>query len=93
MLHWDSSDALAQIKVPVLVMSGEQDTTTLPVASDVMSERIPDDARLSVSTAAHLGPIERHEQYNDAVETFANARLRPQEQARNDARPAGRPPY
>lgn len=71
MLNWDASGVLDHITVPVLIVSGEQDTTTLPVASDHMSARIPRDVRVSVNPAAHMGPIEQHERYNTAVETFA----------------------
>ncbi|HYZ86311.1 MAG TPA: alpha/beta hydrolase [Bryobacteraceae bacterium] len=75
MMHWDASDVLDRITVPVLIVSGDQDTTTLPFASDHMSAKIPQNSRLSVSPAAHLGPIEQHERYNSAVETFALAQL------------------
>ncbi|HYO79770.1 MAG TPA: alpha/beta hydrolase, partial [Bryobacteraceae bacterium] len=86
MLHWDASDVLDRIPVPVLIVSGDQDTTTLPVASDHMSEKIPRDMRVSVSPAAHLGPIEQHERYNTAIETFAT-RLRGEGQASRQATP------
>ncbi len=52
MLHWDASDVLDRITVPVLIVSGDQDTTTLPVASDHMSAKIPRDSRLSVRRAS-----------------------------------------
>ena len=87
MLHWDASDVLDRITVPVLIVSGDQDTTTLPVASDHMSAKIPRDSRVSVSPAAHLGPIEQHERYNGAVETFALAHLRGERQASRTAGP------
>lgn len=82
MLHWDCSDALDRIGVPVLIVSGNQDITTLPFASDYMSAKIRNDSRLSVRPAAHLWPIEQHERYNTAVETFVSAQLRGTEQAR-----------
>jgi pimeloyl-ACP methyl ester carboxylesterase len=87
MLHWDASDVLERITVPVLIVSGDQDTTTLPAASDYMSARIPHNSRVSVNPAAHLGPIERHQQYNAAVETFALAQLRTEGQASRQAGP------
>jgi pimeloyl-ACP methyl ester carboxylesterase len=81
MLHWDASDVLDRITVPVLIVSGDQDTTTLPVASDHMSTKIPRDSRVSVSPAAHLGAIEQHERYNADIETFALAHLQGEGQA------------
>jgi pimeloyl-ACP methyl ester carboxylesterase len=71
MLHWDASDALPKIAVPVLIISGDQDTTTLPEASTHMQNQIPEAHRLSVSPAAHLGPVEQHERYNEAIRSFA----------------------
>ena len=87
MLHWDASDVLDHISIPVLIVSGDQDTTTLPVASDRMSAKIPHNSPVSVNPAAHLGPIEQHERYNAAVETFALARLRGEGQASRQAAP------
>jgi pimeloyl-ACP methyl ester carboxylesterase len=75
MLHWDATDALSRITVPVLIVSGDQDTTTLPSASDFMSANIPGASRKSVSPAAHLGPIEQNERYDAAIDTFALAHL------------------
>jgi pimeloyl-ACP methyl ester carboxylesterase len=71
MLHWDASSALPKVDVPVLIISGEQDTTTLPEASTYMQNRIPEAHRLNVNPAAHLGPIEQHERYNEAIRSFA----------------------
>lgn len=70
MLHWDATDVLPRIPVPVLIVSGEQDTTTLPSASDHMEQTIPTARRVSVSPAAHLGPIEQHQRYNAAIREF-----------------------
>ncbi|MBC8164539.1 MAG: alpha/beta hydrolase, partial [Bryobacteraceae bacterium] len=64
MLHWDASDALARVKVPVLIISGDQDTTTLPSASEHMARTMQSATRIGVSPAAHLGPIEQHERYS-----------------------------
>jgi pimeloyl-ACP methyl ester carboxylesterase len=74
MLHWDASDVLARVKVPTLIISGEQDITTLPVASDRMERDIPSARRLRVSPAAHMGPVEQHDRYAQALTSFANER-------------------
>jgi pimeloyl-ACP methyl ester carboxylesterase len=71
MLHWDGSDVLSKMSVPTLIMSGNEDVTTLPVASDRMEREIPKAQRIAVSGAAHLGPVERHELYAEAIKTFA----------------------
>ena len=82
MLHWDGGDALDRIGVPVLIVSRNQDITTLPFASDYMRAKICNDSPLSVSPAAHLLPIEQHERYNPAVEIFVSPQLRGTEPAR-----------
>lgn len=72
MLHWDGTDVLAKIAVPTLIISGEQDVTTLPLASDKMEKDIPSAKRLKVQGAAHLGPVEQHKVYADAIAEFAS---------------------
>ena len=72
MLHWDGSDVLPKITVPTLVISGNQDVTTLPSASDRMEHDIPKANRLAVQGAAHLGPVEQHKLYADAIADFAS---------------------
>jgi len=71
MLHWDASEVLPRISVPVLVVTGRQDTTTLPSASHKMAETIPGAQILEVDHAAHLGPVEQHQQYDAAIRDFA----------------------
>ncbi|MBC7927619.1 MAG: alpha/beta hydrolase [Bryobacteraceae bacterium] len=75
MMNWDATDVLSRIQVPVLIISGDQDTTTLPSASDRMAQEIPRNVRQSVNPAAHLGPIEQHERYNTAIGAFAASRF------------------
>lgn len=71
MLHWDATAVLSQIAVPVLIVTSEQDTTTLPSARDFMAMTIPGSKKLSISPAAHLGPIEQNTRYNEAIRDFA----------------------
>jgi pimeloyl-ACP methyl ester carboxylesterase len=70
MLQWDGSDVLKTISVPTLIVSGNEDVTTLPLASDRMERDIAMANRISVPGAAHLGPVEQHELYADAIRTF-----------------------
>lgn len=71
MLHWDRSQVLKTMSVPTLIVSGNEDVTTLPLASDRMERKIPHAQRTSVSSAAHLGPVERHDVHAEAIKTFA----------------------
>ncbi|MDB5730531.1 MAG: Lysophospholipase, alpha-beta hydrolase superfamily [Variovorax sp.] len=70
MLHWDGSDVLTKIRVPTLIISGDEDVTTLPSASDRMERDIPSSVRVAVSRAAHLGPVEQYARYADAIASF-----------------------
>ncbi|MEJ7606222.1 MAG: alpha/beta hydrolase [Bryobacteraceae bacterium] len=75
MLHWDATEVLPRVGVPVLIVTGEQDKTTVPAASQVMAKSIPGARLLSVSPAAHLGPIEQNRRYNTAIREFARGVL------------------
>ena len=70
MLHWDGTDVLGRINVPTLVISGNEDVTTLPWASDRMARDIPSATRISVDRAAHMGPVEQYERYAGAIAQF-----------------------
>jgi pimeloyl-ACP methyl ester carboxylesterase len=71
MLHWDGSQVLKHIQVPTLIISGEQDSTTLPAASDRMQKEIPQAQRVRVDPAAHMGPVEQERRYAEALMSFA----------------------
>jgi pimeloyl-ACP methyl ester carboxylesterase len=71
MMRWDGSDVLPKIRVPTLVISGNEDVTTLPAASDRMAHDIPAAERVSVERAAHLGPVEQYASYAKAISAFA----------------------
>jgi pimeloyl-ACP methyl ester carboxylesterase len=75
MLHWDGSAVLPTIGVPTLIIAGAQDITTLPAASDRMARDIPSAERLTIDGAAHMGPVEQHERYAEAIASFAPRRL------------------
>jgi pimeloyl-ACP methyl ester carboxylesterase len=72
MLRWDGSDALVSAKVPTLIISGEQDVTTLPVASDKMEREMPMARRVRISPAAHMGPVEQERRYAQAMSAFTS---------------------
>jgi pimeloyl-ACP methyl ester carboxylesterase len=73
MAHWDGTAVLPTIKVPTLIISGNQDVTTLPAASDRMHKDIPGATRVTVDPAAHMGPVEQARRYAQAISGFAAA--------------------
>ena len=54
------------------MISGNEDVTTLPWASDHMARSIPAAQRVSVERAAHLGPVEQSARYAQAIGVFAD---------------------
>jgi pimeloyl-ACP methyl ester carboxylesterase len=71
MFRWDAKEELAHISVPVLVLVGQQDTTTLPSASVYMREHIPRAQLEAISPSAHYGLLEQNGRYNGAISRFA----------------------
>jgi len=74
MMKWDGSAVLPTIRVPTLIISGNQDVTTLPVASDRMQRDIPGALRVAVDPAAHMGPVEQAGRYAQAISGFASGK-------------------
>jgi pimeloyl-ACP methyl ester carboxylesterase len=73
MFHWDAKAVLPQVKVPVLILVGQQDTTTLPSASEYMQHAMPQAGLEMVSPSAHYGLLEQNTRYNSALARFAVA--------------------
>ena len=76
MFHWDAKPVLPRIQVPVLILVGEQDTTTLPSASEYMQHTIPNATLEKVSPSAHYGLLEQNERFDSAIARFASACLK-----------------
>ena len=71
MMRYDAAEILPRIAVPALVVAGDRDSTTKPEASEQIRAGIPKARLLTLSPAKHLGLIEHHGQYADAVRGFA----------------------
>jgi pimeloyl-ACP methyl ester carboxylesterase len=66
----DSTPSLREIRVPALVICGEEDTIT-PVADSEMLHRGIAGSRLAVlAKAGHLSNLERPAEYNEALASF-----------------------
>lgn len=66
----DSVDMLPGIKVPTLVLVGDQDALTPPADSQLMAEKIPGARLVTIAGAAHLSNVEQPEAFNSAVSEF-----------------------
>jgi pimeloyl-ACP methyl ester carboxylesterase len=76
MFHWDATPVLPHVNVPVLIVVGQQDTTTLPSASEYMQQTMPQARLERVSPSAHYGLLEQNQRYDSALARFASACLK-----------------
>ncbi len=74
MFHWDATPVLPRVSVPVLIVVGQQDTTTLPSASEYMHAHIPNARLRLVNPSAHYGLLEQNAVYNSALARFASSK-------------------
>jgi 3-oxoadipate enol-lactonase len=61
---------LAEIKIPTLIMVGEEDPGTPVTAAEAMHARIKDSKLVVIPSAAHLSNIEQSRVFNDNLMTF-----------------------
>ena len=71
MFHWDASPVLPRVDTPVMILVGQQDTTTLPIASEHMRNTMPKAKLQLVTPSAHYGLLEQNLTYDSAVAQFA----------------------
>jgi pimeloyl-ACP methyl ester carboxylesterase len=76
MLKYDATRTLGKIRVPTLIVAGDQDPLCRPQASEFMQQHIPA-AQLSVITKArHMGNIEHHARFAELLSEFAATEVR-----------------
>jgi pimeloyl-ACP methyl ester carboxylesterase len=78
MLRYDATATLKAIPVPTLVVAGDRDPVCKPEASDRMRQDIAGSQRAVLQPAKHMGLIEHHARFAEAVGQFAQACLQPQ---------------
>ena len=72
---FDVRGALADIRIPALVIGGGCDRLTLPEASEFIAENLPD-AKLSLlPNCGHMLCLEQPEEFNDLLKTFLDRTL------------------
>ena len=67
---------LAEVKVPVLVISGERDLPDLRRLADTVARRIPGATLVVIPGVGHIVNLAAPIEFNRVVETFLRARLR-----------------
>jgi len=66
----DYLDRLKEIKVPALVMVGEQDHGTPPEAARAIQANLPGSELKIIASAAHLSNVEQADEFNKAMTDF-----------------------
>jgi 3-oxoadipate enol-lactonase len=66
----DQRDRAAAIKVPTLVLVGEEDQITPPPLSEELHQIISGSELVLIPAAGHLANIERPQAFNSAIESF-----------------------
>jgi 3-oxoadipate enol-lactonase len=66
----DAGPELGNIRVPTLILVGEQDAITPPDAAQRMAERIPGSRRVVIPAAGHLSNLEAPDAFTAAVREF-----------------------
>jgi pimeloyl-ACP methyl ester carboxylesterase len=73
MLRYEATTTLATIDMPVLLVTGDADTTTVPEASTFMRAAIPGARLTTLTPAKHQGVLEHHAQFAEVVAAFCDA--------------------
>jgi pimeloyl-ACP methyl ester carboxylesterase len=63
----DRRDLIPRLPCPVLAVAGEHDAVTPPAAARAMAEAAKDGEAVVVPGAAHLSPMERPDEFNEAL--------------------------
>jgi len=71
-LSFDFKDKLPSIRVPTLIVTGDEDYVLNPQNSYIMNQSIPNSKLIILRGAGHLAIIERAEDYNKVVLNFIN---------------------
>ena len=67
---FDAKERLHEVTVPCLVVTGTEDRLTLSAASKHLADNLPKAELLSFDGCGHMTMMERHEEYNHALEAF-----------------------
>ena len=70
MFNYDVTRQLSSMQTPALIIAANKDRLTKPVASEVMSQQMPNAQLVTVAPGGHQGLVERHQEVNQAAERF-----------------------
>ncbi|MDQ3862877.1 MAG: alpha/beta hydrolase, partial [Actinomycetota bacterium] len=73
----DSRPLLGEIRVPTLVVGGEEDGISSPDVMGAMVAEIPDARHVTIPKTGHLSNLEAPEKFNAALEDFLDGIRQP----------------
>lgn len=76
MLHFDETQTLPQISIPVQIIVGQSDIATRLWAHHRLNYMLPDSEIIVLHPAGHMGLMERNAQFSEAVRSFSLDRLK-----------------
>src|SRR5438067_319099 len=65
-----ASTRLAEVRLPTLVVTGDEDVRDIHEIADKLAAEIPGAERATIAAAAHLPSLERPEEFNRIVLAF-----------------------
>ena len=68
--RFDVINRLAEISVPVMVISAQDDKLTPPKYADFLESAIPNTTRAHISDAGHIAPLEKPGEVNQSITEF-----------------------
>jgi pimeloyl-ACP methyl ester carboxylesterase len=68
--RFDVMDRIAEISVPVMIISAQEDKLTPPKYADFLESAIPDTTRAHILEAGHIAPMEKPRKVNQAIIEF-----------------------
>ena len=66
----DMTSSLSAVRVPTLVVAGEQDTITPPAGMQAMSDQLPQSRYVCLPQTGHLSPLEQPLELSRAISDF-----------------------
>jgi pimeloyl-ACP methyl ester carboxylesterase len=70
---FDVRRRLPEIKIPVLVISAEEDKLTPPPYAEFLAKNLPNSRRVHILDSGHLAPVEKPEAVNPAIIAFLDS--------------------
>ena len=71
----DATPLLSSIRVPTLILVGEEDGVTPPAAAEEMHARVPGSELVRIPAAGHLSSLEQSDAFTDALARFLDHRI------------------